>query len=203
MSKIVPLLIGLLATALAQSQEVRVFIDGIEEELREPPILRGGRTLLGLRKTFDLLGAVVYYDSATKQITAWRAERTIQIQIGNPEAMIDGRSLKMDQPPIIENKSTYVPLRFLGEALGAGVKYVGSTNSVYIDTAPMGFFNEKAPFKAGDKVLYLYRRQWLPATVVQVFDHDDVEDQYVIDFVEPSGRKIRISPGRRYIRKAS
>ncbi|MCC6351328.1 MAG: copper amine oxidase N-terminal domain-containing protein [Fimbriimonadaceae bacterium] len=203
MSKIVPVLIGLLSTALAQSQEVPVFIDGIEEELREPPILRGGRTLLGLRKTFDLLGAVVYFDSATKQITAWRAERTIQLQIGNLEAKIDGRTVTLDQPPIIENKSTSVPLRFLGEALGAGVKYVGSTNSVYIDTVPMGFFNEKAPFKAGDKVLYLYRRQWLPATVVQVFDNDNEEDRYVIDFVEPSGRKVRISPGRRHIRKAS
>lgn len=182
------------------AQEVHVFFDGVEEDLREPAILRGGRTLLGLRKTFDRLGAVVYFDSSTKQITAWRGERTILIQIDRPEAMIDGRTITMDQPPIIVGRSTYVPLRFLSEALGAEVKYVSSSNSAYIVTKTMNFFNEKAPFKVGDTVHYLYRRRWSPATVLEVTDHPDKEDQYLIEFREPSGRVIKLHVGRRYVR---
>lgn len=184
----------------AHGQQVRVFFDGTEEDMREPAILRGGRTLLGLRETFDRLGAVVYYDSSTKSITAWRAERTVMIQIDNPEAQIDGKIITMDQPPIIEGRTTYVPLRFLGEALGAGVKYVGSSNSVFIDTKLMGFFQEKAPFKAGDSVYYLYRRDWHPAKVLKVYDYANKEDSYQIEFTEPSGRRITPTVGRRYIR---
>lgn len=189
-----------LAALCAPGQEVKVYFDNEVEDLREPPILRGGRTLMGLRETFDRLGAVVYYDSSTKQITAWRAERTIMLQLGRKEAMIDGRTIELDQPPIIEGRTTFVPLRFLSEALGAGVKYVGSTNSVYIDTTTMKFFDEEAPFKVGDTVWYLYRREWHPAKVLKVNDLPDKEDVYQIEFKEPSGRVITPSVGRRYIR---
>lgn len=186
--------------SICVGQEVHVFFDGVEESLREPAILRGGRTLLGLRETFDRLGAVVYYDSSTRQVTAWRAERTILIQIDRPEAMIDGRTVTMDQPPIIVGSSTYVPLRFLSEALGAEVKYVSSSNSAFINTKTMNFFNETAPFKAGDTVYYLYRREWSPAKVLKVTDYPDKEDVYLIEFKEPSGRVITPSVGRRYVR---
>ncbi|MBS1715807.1 MAG: copper amine oxidase N-terminal domain-containing protein [Armatimonadetes bacterium] len=192
----------LVSSVCANAQMIHVFFDGKEEDLREPAILRNGRTLLGLRETFDRLGAVVYYDSSTKEITAWRAERTVQIQIGRAQATIDGKTLTMDQPPIIEGRTTYVPLRFLSEALGAEVKYVGSSNSAYIDTVAMNFFNEKAPFKAGDAVLYLYRRSWHPAKVLHVTDHQDSEDSYKIEFKEPSGRVITPTVGRRYLRTA-
>ena len=187
----------------AHAQVIKVYFDGVQEDLREPAILRNGRTLLGLRETFDRLGAVVYYDSSTRRITAWRGERTVEITIGSPDAVIDGKPMTMDQPPIIEGRTTYVPLRFLGEALAAGVKYVGSSNSVYIDTVVMGFFNEKAPFRAGDSVLYLYRREWKEAKVLKVTDHASTEDVFQIEFVEPSGRVIKPSVGRRYIRAVS
>jgi hypothetical protein len=193
--------VGFLSLSLlASAQEVRVFFDGKEKSLREPAILRGGRTLLGLREMFDNLGAVVYYNSSTKQITAWRAERTIMIEIGRDEATVDGRTIKLDQAPMIEGRTTYVPLRFLSESLGAGVKYVGSSNSVFVETPPMNFFNEPAPFKAGDSVLYLYRLDWHPAKVLKVTDYPDKEDVYQIEFTEPSGRKITPSVGRRYVR---
>lgn len=185
----------------APLNEVKVYFDNKVEDMREAPILRGGRTLLGLRETFDRLGAVVYYDSSTKQITAWRSERMITLQIGRQEAMIDGRTITLDQPPIIEGITTYVPLRFISESLGAGCKYVGSSNSVYIDTKVMGFFDEPAPFKAGDACMYLYRREWHPAKVLKVNDYSDKEDVFQIEFKEPSGRVITPSVGRRYLRK--
>lgn len=192
--------VGLCLSALTYAQQVKVYFDGEVEDMREPPILRGGRTLLGLREVFDRLGCVVYYDSRTKTITAWRAERTINLQIGRAEAMIDGRTVTLDQPPIIEGRTTYVPLRFISESLGAGCKYVGSENSVYIDSKAMRYFSESAPFKAGDKALYLYRREWHHCTILKVYDNADQEDSYQIDFTEPSGRKITPTVLRRYVR---
>jgi len=184
----------------ALSQEVKVYFDGSVEDMRDPPILRGGRTLLGLRETFDRLGCVVYYDSRTKTITAWRAERTINLQIGRAEAMVDGRNVTLDQPPIIEGRTTYVPLRFISESLGAGCKYVGRENSVYIDAAAMKYFDEPAVFKPGDNALYLYRREWHPCKILKVYDHASTEDSYQLDFTEPSGRRITPVVLRRYVR---
>lgn len=44
--------------------------------------------------------------------------------------MVNGRPLRFDQPPIIENDRTLVPLRTIFEALGANVEWEQSTQTV-------------------------------------------------------------------------
>ncbi len=50
--------------------------------------------------------------------------RRIKIQINNPNATINGVPIEMDAPPVIRNGRTFVPLRFVSEALGAQVDYI-------------------------------------------------------------------------------
>lgn len=44
--------------------------------------------------------------------------------IGSNEVMVDGSKYTLDVAPFISNGRTYLPVRYLGEALGANVSYI-------------------------------------------------------------------------------
>jgi len=47
---------------------------------------------------------------------------------------IDGKEVSLDVPAFINGARTYVPLRFIGEALGRYVDWDQTERAVYIDT---------------------------------------------------------------------
>lgn len=196
-------------TAIAAFDEIKVYVNGeLEKRGGMPPILRNGRTLLFLRDTFNRLDTPMMWYPSEQRIKAWHGEREIELWIGNNEAMIDGRTITMDQPPILEKypnrpgSATMVPLRFISEALGATVLYTGSQNRVDIDTSTMPLFNEKARFKVGDEVeVLLYPKdQWARGKVIKVIEWADKPDNYTVEYTEPSGRVMRPSLRRTYVR---
>lgn len=205
------ILAGTVALAtLGSAQEISVYIDGERDDGRFPPLLRGGRTMMFLRDTFDRLGAAVKWFPAEKKIKAWQAETEIELWIGKKTAYVNGRAVELDQPPILENyqglgSATLVPLRFISEALGAGVKYTGSSNRVDIAKSDMAIWNETPPFKVGDTVEILdpVKDLWLKAKVLRVFDFDNALDSYEVEYREegPNGRLMKPNMKRSHVRK--
>jgi hypothetical protein len=47
----------------------------------------------------------------------------IALQIGSNKAILNGKTINLDSQPVIIDSRTFVPFRFIGEALGAEVKY--------------------------------------------------------------------------------
>ncbi|MCB0824549.1 MAG: hypothetical protein KDC26_00005, partial [Armatimonadetes bacterium] len=45
-----------LMAAFSHAQEISIYIDGVRDDGRFPPVLRNGRTMMFLRDTFDRLG---------------------------------------------------------------------------------------------------------------------------------------------------
>jgi hypothetical protein len=196
-----------LAPAVADAQAVSIYVDGKRRDGRFPPQLRNGRTLMFLRDTFDAIDAAVIWYSGERRIKAWLAEDEIELWIGNPNAKVNGKTVTLDQPPIIDEatNSTLVPLRFIGEAVGAGVKYTNSGNRVDIDTAQIPYMTEKAPFAVGDTVeILLYPKDiWVKAKVTRVFEQARGLDSYGVEYQEPPPNARVMSPTlrRTYIRK--
>jgi outer membrane protein assembly factor BamB len=63
----------------------------------------------------------------------------VKLQINNPIAMIDGEDIQLDVAPYIKSGRTMVPLRFVGEAMGAGVEWIDDERAVvYTNTLPTG-----------------------------------------------------------------
>ena len=54
----------------------------------------------------------------------------IKVSIGEHTAFIDGRALKLETAPTINNGRTMVPVRFIGEALGASFLWEEKTRKV-------------------------------------------------------------------------
>jgi hypothetical protein len=119
----------LLLTAPAGAQ-VTVEVNGSAVDFASAPIVQDGRVFVPLRGVFERLGASVDYSNGT--INASGNGRTITLQIGSTQATINNQSEIIDVAPFIIGSSTYVPLRFVSQALGANVDYDNSNRVVSI-----------------------------------------------------------------------
>ena len=64
-------------------------------------------------------------------------ERTIVLTIDHPVAVVDGREVPLDAPPVIRNDRTMVPVRFIAEQMGAKVYWVGAEPIFRLDDGSM------------------------------------------------------------------
>lgn len=86
-------------------------------------ITENERILLPIRIVTENLGARIDWDSKTRKVTIIDAENTIQLFIDKKNAKINGKEYNLDVAPKIFNNRTYVPIRFVVEALNAKVDY--------------------------------------------------------------------------------
>lgn len=106
----------------------RVHFDGVGAQEID------GRVMVPLRGVLEKLGAFVDYDESTQTVTANRHGIHITMQLGHRHATVNGQDTRMDVPAQTLHGSTMVPLRFIGEALGADVRWDADSNTVIIDT---------------------------------------------------------------------
>lgn len=121
------------ATALAAPAPAgaqTVIVNGRQLYLNPGPIERAGRVFVPLRSIFESLGASVVYQAGT--INATKGQTTVSLTIGSPHAYVNGQPQTVDVAPFIVGATTYVPLRFVAQSLGAVVNYDNATNVVTI-----------------------------------------------------------------------
>jgi len=117
---------------LAAQGPISVVLDGAPLLLDVPPIQIEGRILVPLRGIFERLGAKVLFDAEAQTVTATRQAVTIILRLGSREARVGDRIVTLDVPPLALRGRTFVPLRFVSEALGARVDWDERTRTVLI-----------------------------------------------------------------------
>lgn len=132
------LLASALAVPAAAQSSVSVQLNGTALNLNPAPTERAGRVFVPLRGVFENLGASVVY--ANGVINATGRGHTVSLKIGSQQATVDGQQQTIDVAPFVIGASTYVPLRFVSQALGASVNYDGTNRIVALSTngAPAG-----------------------------------------------------------------
>lgn len=120
------------STSGAFAQGVNVTLNGSPITLSPAPTQRAGRVFVPLRGVFEKLGASVVYQGGV--INAQGNGRSVSLKIGSNQATVDGAPQTIDVAPFIIGASTYVPLRFVSQALGATVNYDGGNHVVALST---------------------------------------------------------------------
>lgn len=115
------------------AQQVSVTVNGQPLALSPGPIERTGRVFVPLRGIFERLGATVVYSAGT--INATKSGTTVSLHIGSTQATLNGQIQYLDVAPFIVGATTYVPLRFIAQSLGANVGYDNATRVVAIEMA--------------------------------------------------------------------
>ena len=127
------LLFGLLLSVVTTGwARIQVEVNGRALYLGVPPMQIQNRTMVPLRGVFESMGAQVDWYSPTRTISVTSGATNVRLDIGNYNANVDGRVVRLDSPAMIYHRSTMVPLRFVSEALGAEVGWSGGTQTVSI-----------------------------------------------------------------------
>lgn len=112
------------------SMETTVATGPISEEVLV--IIQAGQTLVPLRYVAEWLGADVAYEAETATTTLEARGKTIVVKRNSRQAHVNGESVQLVAAPFLRNGITYVPVRFVGEALGATVDWNSQTQVVAI-----------------------------------------------------------------------
>lgn len=110
----------------------KVNMNGDKVLLQQSPFIENGRTYIPLRAVSENMGATVKWDGSSQTITINNDKTTVVCQIGNNIAHVNKDEVKLDAPPKLKYGSTYVPLRFTADCLGAEVKYDKASNTIDI-----------------------------------------------------------------------
>lgn len=98
------------------------------------PYIANDRTYVPFRALGEALGAEVVWDNDARTVTYTLGKTEVVMTIGEKTYTVNGEEKTMDVAPEITNDRTYVPVRFVGEALGFKVTALsaadGTTASV-------------------------------------------------------------------------
>lgn len=115
---------------------VKVTVDGEMIDFKGvPPQMQGSRIMVPVRGVFEHMGAQLTWDPSTRSVRAVRSDSRVLVTVGKTDATIDGKAVAVETPPIVAEGRVMVPLRFLAQALGAKVEWLGADRTVAITTS--------------------------------------------------------------------
>ncbi|MBE7021383.1 MAG: hypothetical protein E7411_08145 [Ruminococcaceae bacterium] len=126
------------ASVLPVSGKINVMMNGKRKVFDVDPQIINSRTMVPLRAIFEEFGAEVSWDEATATATAVSNLNTIKITRDSATAYINDATVTLDSPATIVDGRFLVPLRFISEAYGAEVNWVG-----YSQTATINYTKSK------------------------------------------------------------
>lgn len=96
------------------------------------PYVDSGRTMIPVRYLADALGAKTDWNAAKRQVTVTGNGVTINLVIGSTTLTVNGKRSPMDVAPVAKEGRTYLPARYVAEALGYRVDWDGASKSVTV-----------------------------------------------------------------------
>lgn len=119
----------------SDSTSISVYFNDEKLDPSVEPQIIGSRTFVPIRVIAEKWGAVVGWNKELQQVRITKGRLKIDLFIDQEEAFINGESIFSDAPPLIVEGRTMIPLRFVGELLGAEVSYHPATRTVYVALA--------------------------------------------------------------------
>ncbi len=115
---------GLGVAAHAQSGPApQITVNGQVLRTESGAFSQNGRVSVPMRDIFESLGATVNYNNLTREIAAQRGTTIVRMTLGSTEASVNNVPVRLQTAARSFGGRTYVPLRFVSEALGATVNY--------------------------------------------------------------------------------
>jgi len=130
------------------------------------PFIENGRTYLPIRFVAEAFGIYTTWDSATRTAKLERGTTTVRVTIGSKIMTVikngSESTVAMDVAPLIRDGRTCLPIRFIAEAFGFDVTWVGSyitdygNGTVYHGMAKVSEGGKTLILVIGNKELLVY-----------------------------------------------
>jgi hypothetical protein len=117
------------------AEGIRLMVNYAVLEPDVAPYINNGRTMIPLRAVAESLNVLVNWNDAEKRVELTSTRGTVvRLWIGNTMAQVDSKTVQVDVPPAITDGRTFIPLRFVAEALGVTVSWDSFTRTAYLTT---------------------------------------------------------------------
>ncbi|MEK8212577.1 copper amine oxidase N-terminal domain-containing protein [Paenibacillus sp. FSL L8-0463] len=132
------IMLGMVASVGSAAQvAVSVQVNGKTVKFPDArPYDEGNRVMIPIRFVSEALGATVGYSN--RIVTIKQDSKNIVMKVNSDTVTVDTVIHKLDVPARAQQNRTYVPLRFVSEALGAAVDWNQQTKLVTITTTSGG-----------------------------------------------------------------
>lgn len=114
---------------------VSLLLNGKQLQADAAPFLEQGRVFVPVRAVAEALDAEVGWDAQTERVHISGPETKIEFQAGSPGVLVNGTEMQVTPAAKMVNDRTMVPVRFVGETLGAVVDWDETSHTVSI-TSP-------------------------------------------------------------------
>ncbi|MCM3633336.1 TraB/GumN family protein [Paenibacillus camelliae] len=128
--------------AKTADKPVTVWINGEQVEFNENEVIvEKGTTLVPARAMLETLGYSVAWDHPNQAVLAEKYGFSVALQIGNATGYVNGVETQLSVAPKVYRGTTYVPLRFISEAINYDVQWDHESQSVFLTKeASKGYF---------------------------------------------------------------
>ncbi|HWQ79095.1 MAG TPA: family 10 glycosylhydrolase [Anaerovoracaceae bacterium] len=117
---------------------VSVTIDGepvvFQSGYGKPFIDSNSRTLVPVRGALEAFGAVVIWDPEVRTAIVQKDEVVVQVPVGQAYIIVNGVPVANDTTAVIVDNLTYLPIKAVFQAFGAGVSWDGDSRTVVVRT---------------------------------------------------------------------
>lgn len=114
---------------------VRIALNDVPVQFDSAPQVRNGATLAAFRQVYEQAGGRVKWNAARREVRATGGGATIVVHIGSREVLVNGHKQMLDAPAFIEDGRTFLPIRFVADALGLATHYDAPTGSITLNSA--------------------------------------------------------------------
>lgn len=122
--------LGKLNDKAGKKNGVKLYVNGVAADTE--PFVKKGNTFVPFRAIAEALDAEVAWDPQDRTITVTKDGVIIQLLVGSKAAKVNGKNVTLDAPATVTKGSTYVPVRFISEALNATVKWESESKTVVV-----------------------------------------------------------------------
>jgi hypothetical protein len=123
-------------TSPADTDTIRVVINDqpVDFDGPGPIMVDGSHVFVPIRGVFEQMGGDVQWHPDGQVIEGAKPGHMFRIRVGSTDGVVNGDQTTLPAAPELIDGTTYVPLRFASEALGASVHWHADTNTVSIRT---------------------------------------------------------------------
>jgi len=127
------------AQAMPVHRTVSLVLNGETVKMNNGVVIHKGQAFVPIRSIFEKLGATIKFDILSKVVTVSRsnagtgsAELTIVVNYKSGTMTLNGKEVQLDNKPFAIKGTSYLPLRFISEKLGAKAEWVQKEDKISI-----------------------------------------------------------------------
>lgn len=139
------------AVSYYAATNIKVEVDGQKLATSPSAFSENGISFVPMRAIFEALGATVSWEPSSRTIIGTDYYTTVALTVGVKTATVNGKSVQLDAAPVEKNGTTFVPVRFVAEALAAKVAWNAKTQTVEVTSEEQQWDDEYDQWLAEEK----------------------------------------------------